>query len=295
MSSSLAAAVVLDSDDASNRSPLILQPGFNQQSRSENSVAKDSEIQQNQYTNRPVLLQPNPNEGARRRPVMTQRRFDEFCVNTNENLPHVAGNVNESTECTGFQQIQSQLITQQRDQLAALLMKQSAEERKVKQSTVLGRLFGKALEAEKEESDDLGNRQLKEKSDLGSKPTRNSRQLQANTPVDISDGRLIARVKTNAGVDDYLKLVDENVSDVSSPETPQPTKGSAQDLTWDEMADCAENERVESKSVERGDGFDQFSSTLSQVDAEQLVDRNSRLLAVIKGELGSFFIWFFFF
>ena len=197
--------------------------------------------------------------------------------------------------------VQSQLISQKRDQLAALLVKQEKEEKRVKQSTVLGRLFGNAL-AEGDESRPTRDFQ-------GKQPKRQQQQFHQqqldlptfdrSTSEGSLDDRLIVRMKSNDGVNSYLKLVDGGVeySDVSSPETPQPIQGSAQDLTWDEMADCGgcdvnDDGAREVNGVELNEdgglvagevvGVINSSSTLSHVDARQQSD--SRLLALIKGK-----------
>ena len=120
-------------------------------------------------------------------------------------------------------------------------------------------------------------------------------------------------MKANNGVHSFLKLVADggvDNSDVSSPETPQPSKGSAQDLTWDEMAvygvDAASGgggggsggDRDRSKDfsgVVDADGIKSVvngrevtegshsSSTLFHVGAKQQSNFQSRLSALIKG------------
>ena len=122
-------------------------------------------------------------------------------------------------------------------------------------------------------------------------------------------------MKANNGVHSFLKLVADggvDNSDVSSPETPQPSKGSAQDLTWDEMAvygvDAASGGGGSSagggSGGDRGKDFSgvvdadgiksvvngrevtegsHSSSTLFHVGAKQQSNFQSRLSALIKG------------
>ena len=160
---------------------------------------------------------------------------------------------------SSFEHIQSHLISQQRDQLAALLAKQEKEEAKLKQRSVVGRLFGGALPG-------------KEKAPAGGDKSERDRPFDRSTSDGSLDLQSVVELKGNGAK--FLKLVDGGVeySDFSSPETSQP-KGSAQDLTWDEMADFGQ--------------LEESPSTLSLVGfaGAASASTHSRLSALIKGHL----------
>ena len=211
-----------------------------------------------------------------RKPVLLQPGFNNNNNNNNSYNNNNAVSGEEETSPlereSSFEHFQSHLISQQREQLAALLAKQSREEKKVKQRSVVDRLFGEPR------GDDVD---VREESSGFKVVEAAAAAATAATAVNLdrstSDGSLsvVAAAdlpRSGAGAHAFLRLVDgaaTEYSDVSSPETSQP-KGSAQDLTWDEMADFGQ--------------FEENPSTLPLVGSKRSSSfSHCRLSAVVKG------------